>query len=154
MPKEIHLKFDLLLRYKVIEILVYWEERLTTNHLCDLFGIGRQQASKDINVYINELAPGNLVYDKYVKGYRASSRFKPQFTRGTVNEYLQLLNGANKVYDSFLDTSLLDQSPQDSYIEAIAPPDKTISPKVLTSPITAIKKQQKITLTYVSLNNP
>ncbi|BFM07696.1 WYL domain-containing protein [Halioxenophilus aromaticivorans] len=154
MTKEIKLKFDHVLRYKVIEILAYWEQRLTTNHLCELFGIGRQQASKDINFYINELAPGNLVYDKYLKGYRPSTRFKPQFTRGTTSEYLQLLNGSNKVYDTFLETSLIDQCSQTNYIETIAPSDKNISPTILTGLIKAIKHRRQVTLTYVSLNNP
>jgi len=42
-------RWDSLLRYRAIEIIALWEGRLTTNHLCDSFGIGRQQASKDIN---------------------------------------------------------------------------------------------------------
>jgi hypothetical protein len=44
-------RWDLLLRYRTIEIIALWEGRLTTNHLCATFGIGRQQASKDINTY-------------------------------------------------------------------------------------------------------
>lgn len=148
------IKFDLKLRYKVIEIIVFWEGRLTTNHLCHLFGIGRQQASKDINHYIDALAPGNLIYDKYLKGFRPSSRFKPQFTRGDVNEYLQLLNGSNNVLDSFLDTSLIDQTNHRPFIETIQPPHKSISPEILIAIINAIKQKQKISLTYVSLNNP
>ena len=42
-------RWELLLRYRFIETLALWEGRLTTRHLCDTFGIGRQQASKDIN---------------------------------------------------------------------------------------------------------
>ncbi len=37
-------RWDLLLRYRTIEIIALWEDRLTTNHLCDTSGIGRQQA--------------------------------------------------------------------------------------------------------------
>ena len=43
------IRWDLLLRYRLIEIIALWEGRLTTNHICHSFGIGRQQASKDIN---------------------------------------------------------------------------------------------------------
>ena len=42
-------RWDLLLRYRLIEVMALWEGRLTTNHLMRAFGIGRQQASKDIN---------------------------------------------------------------------------------------------------------
>ena len=50
------LRWDLLMRYRLIEIVAQWEGRLTTNHLVNSFGIGRQQASKDINAYLREIA--------------------------------------------------------------------------------------------------
>ncbi len=71
------LRWDLLTRYRLIEIVAQWEGRLTTNHLCNSFGIGRQQASKDINAYLKDIAPDNLVYDKYLKGYIPSKSFTP-----------------------------------------------------------------------------
>ena len=36
------LRWDLLLRYRLIEVIALWEGRLTTNHLVRAFGIGRQ----------------------------------------------------------------------------------------------------------------
>ena len=44
-------RWDLALRYRLIETVVWWEGRLTTNHLMQSFGISRQQASKDINSF-------------------------------------------------------------------------------------------------------
>src|SRR5690554_147383 len=84
------IRWDLLLRYRLIEIIALWEGRLTTNHICHSFGIGRQQASKDINTYLRELAPGNLVYDRHLKGYVPAPGFKPVVTRGEPEEYLEL----------------------------------------------------------------
>ena len=52
------LRWELLMRYRLIEIVALWEGRLTTNHLCNSFGIARQQASKDINAYLRDIAPG------------------------------------------------------------------------------------------------
>jgi len=46
------LRWEVLLRYQLIEIIALWEGRIITNHLSGAFGIGRQQASKDINAYI------------------------------------------------------------------------------------------------------
>ena len=45
-------RWDLALRYRLIETVAWWEGRLTTGHLIQSFGISRQQASKDINTYI------------------------------------------------------------------------------------------------------
>ncbi len=61
-----NIKWNLLLRYRLIEIISYWEGRLTTNHLQNAFKIGRQQASKDINIY-KKSYPDNLEYDLQMK---------------------------------------------------------------------------------------
>src|SRR5690554_287926 len=92
MNLEWPIRWDLLTRYRLIEIVAQWEGRLTTNHLCNSFGIGRQQASKDINNYMNNIAPRNLRYDKYVKGYVPSADFTPKITTGTADEYLHVLS--------------------------------------------------------------
>ena len=75
-------RWEQLLRYRFIEIVAMWEGRLTTRHLCDVFGIGRQQASKDINNYKRSIGPGNLEYDPIAKGYRPSADFTPKVSRG------------------------------------------------------------------------
>ncbi|MBN0259603.1 WYL domain-containing protein, partial [Pseudomonas aeruginosa] len=36
-------RWDLALRYRLIETVAWWEGRLTTNHLIQSFGISRQQ---------------------------------------------------------------------------------------------------------------
>ena len=84
-------RWDLLLRYRFIETIALWEGRLTTRHLCDTFGIGRQQASKDINNYNREVGPHNLEYDKYLKGYKPTDQFTPVVTQGLADEYLHLM---------------------------------------------------------------
>ncbi|MFE8071016.1 hypothetical protein QQM79_08145 [Marinobacteraceae bacterium S3BR75-40.1] len=86
------IRWDLLLRYRLIEIIALWEGRLTTNHICHSFGIGRQQASKDINNYLREIGPGNLAYDRHIKGYVPTEKFTPKVTLGTPQEYLSLLD--------------------------------------------------------------
>jgi len=95
------IRWDLLLRYRLIEIIALWEGRLTTNHICHSFGIGRQQASKDINTYLRELAPDNLVYDRHLKGYVPSSSFRPVVTAGNASEYQDLLARQDALSDTF-----------------------------------------------------
>jgi len=42
-------RWEQLLRYRYIELISLWEGRLTTRKLCETFGIGRQQANKDLS---------------------------------------------------------------------------------------------------------
>lgn len=85
-------RWDLALRYRLIETVAWWEGRLTTGHLMQSFGISRQQASKDINTYIAEHAPKNLTYDKHLKGYVPSLKFSPKFIDNSASAYLHLLS--------------------------------------------------------------
>ena len=63
MAKQDHwpLRYDLLQRYRLIEIIALWEGKLNATHLTGYFGIGRQQASKDINDYLKGIG-GKVVH--------------------------------------------------------------------------------------------
>ena len=50
-PKFSNPRWEQLLRYRYIELIALWEGRLTTRQLCETFGIGRQQANKDLTSY-------------------------------------------------------------------------------------------------------
>jgi len=89
------------MRYRLIEIIALWEGRLTTNHLCHNSHIQRQQASKDINRYNKEIAPGNLVLDRKLKGYRPSANFKPLFTKVLADEYLHAMASRREIGHTF-----------------------------------------------------
>ena len=106
MSEQLPYRWDLLSRYRFIELVALWEGRLTTRHLVETFGIGRQQASKDINVYNREVGVGNLVYNKYLKGYEPASTFVPAVTRGLSEEYLQLLAHRSELHQTFSDIAL------------------------------------------------
>ena len=81
---------------------VYRDYRLvggTVNHrhLCEVFGIGRQQASKDINNYKRSIGPANLEYDATAKGYRPTPQFTPRVSLGTTEEYLDIVAGTGDI---------------------------------------------------------
>lgn len=141
-------RWDLLLRYRLIEIIALWEGRLTTNHLTRAFGIGRQQASKDINTYLGKAA-GNLVYDKNLKGYKPGAGFRPQFTRGVADEYLQLLTAQNDLAESISELNI--RLPN---TEVIAPPARLIRPAVLQRVVRACREKQRLEIVYGSMANP
>jgi predicted DNA-binding transcriptional regulator YafY len=149
MNKEWPLRWDLLLRYRLIEIIVFWEGRLTTNHLIDTFGIGRQQASKDINNYNNKVGVGNLVYDKFLKGYKPTPNFKPAVTSGTADEYLHLLNRNNDLSQTFDTLPLATGN-----TEILHVPVRNIDPSIIRAIVTAARQQKRLDVDYVSVNNP
>jgi predicted DNA-binding transcriptional regulator YafY len=142
-------RWDLLLRYRFIETLVLWEGRLTTRHLCDTFGIGRQQASKDINNYIREVGPGNLEYDKFIKGYKPTPDFEPQVTQGLADEYLHLMARNNELMNVFEALSL-----NMANVEVLSVPVRDVKPVVLRPIMLAARQQTRLDVDYVSLNHP
>ncbi|MGI9574210.1 helix-turn-helix transcriptional regulator [Alloalcanivorax xenomutans] len=143
------LRWDLLLRYRLIEVIALWEGRLTTNHLQRAFGIGRQQASKDINQYLSEHAPENLVYDRSLKGYKPSPGFTPRFTRGVADEYLQMMHAREDLSCAFeaLDVRELNT-------EVLLPPRRDLRPAVLRPILQACREGLRVEIRYASLRNP
>ena len=143
------IRWDLLLRYRLIETIALWEGRLTTNHICHSFGIGRQQASKDINTYLRELAPGNLVYDRHLKGYVPADRFRPVVTRGVVNEYLDLLARQQNLSTTF--ESLNIGLPDSTVVQG---PNRVIAPETMRAVVTATRQGRQLRASYASLSRP
>ena len=142
-------RWEQLLRYRFIEIIVLWEGRLTTRHLCDVFGIGRQQASKDINNYKRTIAPGNLEYDAIAKGYRPSATFVPAVTRGQTEEYLDILAGASDMQQ------ILGQLPDAlTTTEILGVPTRQVPPTILRPLVQAARDHRRVEVDYVSLNKP
>jgi predicted DNA-binding transcriptional regulator YafY len=143
------IRWDLLYRYRLIEIIAYWEGRLTTNHLCNSFGIGRQQASKDINTYLREIAPDNLEYDKQIKGYVPTVKFKPAVTTGTADEYLHILSRTKDIAHTF---EGLDLGFANTHMLQV--PSRPVDPIILRALVNAAREQKRVDIGYLSLNNP
>lgn len=142
------IRWDLLFRYRMIEIIAVWEGRLTTNHLIQSFGIGRQQASKDINTYLADIAPGNLVYDKQLKGYKPSDSFSPQVTKGHADEYLHILSRNEDMTITFKELDMGFEN-----VSMIRPVTRNISPQVLRPLVQAIRENKRVDISYTSLKD-
>ncbi len=143
------MRWDLLFRYRIIEIIAQWEGRLTTNHLCTSLGIGRQQASKDINAYLAGQGQGNLVYDKHLKGYKPTPEFRPYFTTGTADEYLHLLSRDKHIAHTFENLHL-----GFAHTEVVGVPVRNIEPRILRVLIQAARQRKRVEISYISLSNP
>ncbi len=142
-------RWDLLLRYRLIEIIALWEGRITTNSLREAFGIGRQQASKDINYYIKQIAPDNLQYDFSLKGYLPTAEFKPVVTKGDINEYLHLLNSKKDLMLNFEYLNI-----HQANTETIQPLIRQVNPAFVRPIIQASREKKRVEIQYVSLSNP
>lgn len=142
-------RWDLLQRYRLIEVIAQWEGRLTTGHLLRAFGIGRQQASRDINDYNTKKNPGALEYDRSLKGYKPSPRFRPHFTNGEAAEYLQVLSALDGLSDSI--PALEIRLPNTC---VITPPNRVIRPIILRRLLRASREQLRLSVEYMSLTNP
>lgn len=147
MSKET-LTWDQTLRFRLLEIVLQWEGRLTTNHLRNAFNIGRQQASKDISRYINDLNPDGLEYDLKLKGYKPTPSFVPQFSQGSVNEYLHLLH-QDKAQTSTL--SLMDL--RYGHTEVLDVPSRHVDPAIVRGLVQAARNQLRVDVDYASLSS-
>lgn len=144
------LRHDLFLRYQFIEIIAYWEGRLTANHLMETFDISRQQASKNINDYLKKFAPNNLIYDSTLKGYKASHNFIPKLSSGHPNEYLMAL------YQHFHDPGsayhALTLKPTNC--EVLQPPNRLADPSIVRALVQACQDKMRLEVDYASLRHP
>ncbi|MBK4999924.1 WYL domain-containing protein [Pseudomonas sp. S31] len=142
-------RWDLALRYRLIETVAWWEGRLTTGHLMQSFGISRQQASKDINTYIAEHASRNLTYDKRIKGYVPTPHFKPRFIDLSASAYLDMLAQNNERAPHIEGLKLAY-----AHTLMLQVPDRSIQPEVLRPLLRACREGLRLEVEYVSLANP
>lgn len=142
-------RWDLALRYRLIETVVWWEGRLTTGHLMQSFGISRQQASKDINTYIAEHASRNLTYDKRVKGYVPSRHFKPLFIDDSASAYLHLLYHNNERAPHIEGLALAY-----AHTRVLEVPDRSVKAEILRPLLKACREGLRLETEYVSLARP
>src|SRR5690606_21291904 len=111
--------------------------------------ISRQQASKDINTYLADYAPGNLVYDTRLKGYRPSDSFSPRFIDGSASAYLHLLN-QNHDRAPHIDGLALAYA----HAQVLQVPDRSIRPQVLRPILQACREQLRLETEYLSFSTP
>jgi len=149
------LTWDQALRFRLLEIVLQWEGRLTTNHLCTAFNIGRQQASRDINRYIKEVSPEGMEYDRKLKGYKPTAQFRPRYSEGKVDEYLMLLHREKQHQRQHeaegVTLPLIDL--RYGHIEILDVPNRHIEPVIVRGLVQAARHQLRVDVDYVSLSS-
>lgn len=133
-------------RLKALELIALWEGRLVTNHLCDWYGISRQQASADIKHYL-EQNPGALTYNTILRGYEPAPGFQPVLSSGHINDYLLLLSS----HGSEPMAQVLETHPA---IAAVQLPDRAVQPEVVRSLLLACRQRHSQQIKYASMSQP
>ena len=86
------------LQYRALKVIFLSFFSVFSSGGYNSFQIQRQQASKEINKYNKDIAPGNLVHDAKLKGYRPSANFRHR----TVIRLCLALTGTDRAADNCL----------------------------------------------------
>jgi predicted DNA-binding transcriptional regulator YafY len=149
--REQHLenvKWESVLRFRLIEIVSLWEGHLTTRHLMTTFGIKRQQASRDLNAY-KAFAPGNIEYLPARKGYVPTRDFKPFFTEGTVDEYLNLVDSRG-----YIGTATHRIAIPEANTHILRSPPRLALPAIVRPIVDSCRRGQRLEIKYASMSSP
>jgi hypothetical protein len=136
-------------RYEFIEFRLFWQGRINRGDLMDAFGVSTQQASLDLNAYI-EQAKRNLVYDKSLRTYLRGKLFKPKYLKPDAEEYFAQLRA--------VDQGLV--SAEQSWISffpgfgATPTPARGVAPETLRDVLAAIREPAALQVTYQSMSRP
>jgi len=82
-------------RYEFIEFRLYWQGRINRGDLIDTFGVSTQQASLDINTYLQQ-AKRAFSYDTRKRTYIRGKHFKPRYWTPDAQEYFAQLRAVDQ----------------------------------------------------------
>jgi hypothetical protein len=134
-------------RLEFIEFRLFWEGGIRRGDIVKMFGVSVPQASKDLSQY-EEIAPGNLHYDKSEKRYVASGRFQPRFSKLDPDTYFSQLKGRTD--------GLIAES--DSWLAGMPEVDIALTPRrsvdviVLRTILEAVRSNRSVEIYYQSMN--
>jgi hypothetical protein len=135
-------------RLEFIDFRLFWEGRLNRSDLTAFFRISVPQASLDLAAY-QELAPGNMTYDRTQKTYVAAPTFTPILTTPDSGHYLNELLwreiGIVAANDSFIGWL--------PPITSLPSPARQVDTQILIDLIRALQKGEALTIDYRSMTN-
>lgn len=135
-------------RLEFIDFRLLWEGRLNRSDLTTFFRISIPQASLDFAAY-QELAPGNMVYDRTQKTYVAAPTFQPVLTSPDSAHYLNELLwrevGTVAASDSFIGWA--------PPIASLPSPTRQVDSQILISLIRALQRGEALAVDYRSMTH-
>ena len=135
-------------RFEYIEFQLNWEGSIGRKKLKDQFEISVQQATNDLNAYL-DLCPGNMLYDPRQKTYVPSAEFRPQLTSGRSSDYLMHLEMLQHGYRTAGEI-WVDDLPT---FDAVSTISREIDPRTFKYIVSAIRDGRRILARYISLSS-
>ena len=136
-------------RYEFIEFRLFWQGRINRGDLMDAFGVSTQQASLDLNAYI-EQAKRNLVYDKSLRTYLRGKHFKPKYLKPDAEKYFAQLQAVDQGLVS-AEQSWICHFPS---FGATPTPARGVAAETLRDVLAAIHAHSALQITYQSMSRP
>lgn len=136
-------------RHQFIEFRLFWTGRLNRADLMEAFSLSSQQASVDINEYL-EGRKSNLTYDRQARCYRRGKNFRPRYYEPDAAGFLTQLRA---VEDGLV-------SADQSWISVVPDyagtpiPARGVNAEVLREVYTALIEQRSLSIIYQSLSHP
>ncbi|MGX1995274.1 WYL domain-containing protein [Xanthomonas axonopodis pv. cassiae] len=122
---------------------------MNRSSLTEFFGISIPQASLDLSEYQAQ-APGNMVYDRSEKLYRATPDFRPLLIDPTSSRYLAELYALNTGMIP-ADVSFLTDVPKTAVVRH---PTRSVQTDLLRAVLAAIRAGDSIEINYQSMSRP
>ena len=133
-------------RLEFIDFRLHWDRTLNRTQLREVFGISAQQASADLARYM-ESVPGNLIYDKSAKTYRATPEFVPLFTDADSHAYLDRLTDVASDRAT-LSAAFIGWRPPCDVLQL---PARIVEPDILATMVQAMRERHNIQIRYQSM---
>ncbi|MCY4290995.1 MAG: WYL domain-containing protein [Roseovarius sp.] len=134
-------------RLEFIEFRCLWEGQINRVDLIDIFGISVPQATKDLSRY-QDIAPGNIRYDRQAKTYLANDNFNPVFGELSAEGYLAALIDRIRAP---LEASWLSEVPA---TQLTPRPLRSVDARILKAIAVAIRRRRKVQINYQSMSSP
>ncbi|TYR36068.1 WYL domain-containing protein [Mesorhizobium microcysteis] len=134
-------------RLEFIEFRLFWEGGVNRADIIDYFGVSVPQASKDLTHY-QEVAPGNMHYDKSLKRYFATDTFNPKFLEPDAAHYLSQVAAADLAPYATAQTRVS----QPVGFATVPQPQRAVDPHMLRQLLTVMRSKRAVEIRYQSLN--
>ena len=132
-------------RYWLLELLAYWEGRVTPRQLSEHWQVSRQHASTQLQDYL-QAHPDSLDYHPSSKNYQPTSNFQPQHLSGDVTEYLEW--ATRQTLPPSKDSH--GQLPH----EILQHPTRRVTPRIMRPLVQALRENRRLDVDYISLTHP
>tara|TARA_R110002167_G_scaffold300679_3_gene504958 strand:+ start:2889 stop:3755 length:867 start_codon:yes stop_codon:yes gene_type:complete len=144
--KEIIRRWGQERRLEFIDFRLQWEGRLNRSDLTDFFRISIPQASLDFSAY-QELAPGNMVYDRTLRSYIATDTFNAIMVNPSPHQYLNELLWRDSNVLSGSESFVCTPPP----VETLPHPYRSVGEDALKTLLQAIRNKMSVEINYQSM---